>query len=138
MRRRSSPHRRRAVIDTPRVVSTLAIAILACACTAHPTRSESGRRTHTTLRLINATFDSVVALAVAPAGSNDFSAVALREPLQGGLNVATFHVPAGGCMRDLRIAFSDGDVATWPAIDICRSDGLRISAKSTPGATHRP
>lgn len=112
-----------------RFVCTVTIALLACACSAQPARSDNGRRPATTFRLVNATFDSVAALAIAPAASNDFHLVPLGKPLQGGFNTTTFRVPAGGCMRDLRITFRNGDVTSLPAIDMCRSHGLRIGAK---------
>ena len=112
-----------------RPVFTVAMAMLACACAAQPARRDDGRRPATTFRLVNATFDSIATLAIAPAASNDFHPIALGKPLQGGLNATTFRVPAGGCMRDLRITFRDGDVASLPSIDMCRSHALRIGAK---------
>jgi len=79
--------------------------------------------------LVNATFDSVIAFAIAPHGSDAFHDVALGEPLQGGLSSMTVDVPAGGCLRDLRVTFRGGRILLLPHIDVCRSDGLRL----TPG-----
>jgi hypothetical protein len=77
--------------------------------------------------LLNATFDSVVALAIAPADSDAFQDIALGQPLQGGLTSMTFDVPAGGCLRDLRITFHGERTQLFPRIDVCRSSGLRLT-----------
>lgn len=79
--------------------------------------------------LTNATFDSVTAVAIAPAGSADFQAVALDRPLQGGLTAMTFDLPAGRCLRDLRLTFDGGRRLLVPRIDVCRSHGLRLAAQ---------
>lgn len=78
--------------------------------------------------LVNASFDSVTALAIAPAGHDAFQGIALGRPLQGGLNALTFDVPAGGCLRDLRVTFSGGRTRIFPRIDVCRSTGLRLTS----------
>jgi len=77
--------------------------------------------------LVNATFDSVAALAIAPAGRNAFQEIPLGRPLQGGLNSMTFDVSAGECLRDLRVTFHGGRTRIFPRIDICRSTGLRLT-----------
>lgn len=79
--------------------------------------------------LVNATFDSVTALAIAPAGRDAFRDIALGQPLQGGLNSMTFDVPAGGCLRDVRVTFHGGRTRIFPRIDICRSTGLRLTSR---------
>ncbi|HEY1589808.1 MAG TPA: hypothetical protein VGG00_08740 [Rhodanobacter sp.] len=76
--------------------------------------------------LVNATFDSIIALAMAPAGHDAFQDIALGQPLQGGLTSMTFDVPAGGCLRDLRVVFHSGHAQLVPRIDVCRSSGLRL------------
>ncbi|WP_139350152.1 hypothetical protein [Rhodanobacter sp. C03] len=77
--------------------------------------------------LVNATFDSVMALAITPADHDAFQDIALGEPLQGGLTSMTFDVPAGGCLRDLRVTFHGGRTQIFPRIDVCRSSGLRLT-----------
>ncbi|GAB2543248.1 hypothetical protein [Rhodanobacter koreensis] len=76
--------------------------------------------------LVNATFDSVIALAIAPADRDAFQDITLGQPLRGGLTSMTFDVPAGGCLRDLRVIFHDGHTQLFPRIDVCRSSGLRL------------
>jgi hypothetical protein len=77
--------------------------------------------------LVNATFDSVIALAIAPADRDAFQYIALGQPLQGGLTSMTFDVPAGGCLRDLRITFHGERTQLFPHVDVCRSSGLRLT-----------
>jgi hypothetical protein len=91
--------------------------------------ADAGRQPARHFKLVNATFDSVIALAIAPDGSDAFHDVALGEPLQGGLISMSFDVPAGACLRDLRVTFRGGRILFLPHIDVCRSDGLRL----TPG-----
>jgi hypothetical protein len=80
--------------------------------------------------LVNATFDSVTAVAIAPTGDDAFNVVALGEPLHGGLTSMTFDVPAGGCLRDLRVTFQNGRTQLFSHIDVCRSSGLRLNPRS--------
>lgn len=95
------------------------------------------RRTPAHFDLVNATFDSVVAIAIAPANEDAFDSIALDQPLQGGLTSMTFDVPAGGCLRDLRITFHGGRTQLFPAVDLCRTSGLRLTshgaAEVSPG-----
>lgn len=79
--------------------------------------------------LVNVTFDSVTALAITPTGRDAFQDIALGKPLQGGLNSMTFDVPAGGCLRDLRVTFHGGRTEIFPRIDVCRSTGLRLTSR---------
>ncbi|MBB3228244.1 hypothetical protein FHW69_002879 [Luteibacter sp. Sphag1AF] len=83
--------------------------------------------------VVNTSFDSVVALAFAPAGSEAFEEVALGEPLHGGLTSAAVEVPVGACMRDVRATFRNGKTYVFPAVDVCRNRQLRLSAKSQGG-----
>ena len=89
--------------------------------------ADAGRRPARHFDLVNATLDSVIALAVAPAERDAFQDIDLGQPLQGGLTSMTFDVPAGGCLRDLRITFNDGRTQLFPRIDVCRSTGLRLT-----------
>ncbi|TCV97690.1 hypothetical protein EC912_101707 [Luteibacter rhizovicinus] len=79
--------------------------------------------------LVNVTFDSVTALAIAPAKSNAFENIVLGEPLQGGLTSTTVHVPAGGCLRDVRATFRDGHSQVFPAVDVCRYHSMRLTSR---------
>lgn len=79
--------------------------------------------------LVNATFDSVIAIAIAPARSDAFRNITLGQPLQGGLASITVDVPAGGCLRDLRITFHGGRTQLFPAVDLCRTGGLRLTPR---------
>lgn len=112
-----------------RTVLAFALITLTSACVAQPPRSQVARHTATSFRLVNASFDSIIALQIAPAGSNDFRTVDLGQPLHGGLTATSFRVPAGACLRDLRITFRDGDVTQLAPIDMCRASGVRIGAK---------
>jgi hypothetical protein len=84
--------------------------------------------------LVNATFDSVTSLAIAPVDSDAFHDVMLGEPLQGGLTSMTFDVPDGGCMRNLRVTFRDHRTTTYPNLDVCRFDGLRLRPQDRNGS----
>ena len=75
-------------------VSAMLVTLAACATPASATR-ESIRP----LRIVNATFDGVTALAMAPSGSTDFRDVALARPLPGGLASVMVEVPPGACRR---------------------------------------
>lgn len=86
-----------------------------------------GRRPARHFDLVNATFDSVIALAIAPADRDAFQDIALDQPLRGGLTSMTFDVPAGGCLRDLSVTFHGGRTQLFPHIDVCRSSGLRLT-----------
>lgn len=77
--------------------------------------------------LVNTTFDSIIALAIAPADRDAFQDIDLGQPLQGGLTSMIFDVPAGGCLRDLRVTFHGGHTQLFPRIDVCRSSGLRLA-----------
>lgn len=112
---------------TPSVVALAALSLAACAAgTLAPTRDGHPA---SNFDLVNAGFDSVTALAVAPAGDASFHAVELGRPLQGGLDALTVRMPAGTCLRDLRLTFRDGREQTMRNIDVCRTHGLRLDAR---------
>lgn len=109
--------------STRAAFATMLAAMAFIAAAAH---AGDGRRPARHFDVTNATLNSVIALAIAPAGSEAFHDIALGEPLQGGLNSITVDVPGGGCMRDLRVTFRDGHVLLYPGIDACRYQGLRL------------
>lgn len=120
----------------PAIRPVASIAIIAAAMCALLTSlsacaasSGDARRPARHLRIINATYDSVIALAFAPARSSVFQDTALAPPLQGGLTAITVDVPAGGCLRDVRVTFLDGRASMYPNIDVCRYDGLRLTSR---------
>jgi hypothetical protein len=86
----------------------------------------SHRRATRHFDVINATSNSVTALAIAPTGSEAFHDIALGEPLQGGLTSITVDVPDGGCLRDIRVTFRHGRTLLYPRIDACRYQSLRL------------
>lgn len=106
----------------------LTIASLSLAADRTPPSVEKGQAGLFTL--VNATFDSVTALALADAHSDAFEDVALGESLPGGLASATVRLPAGACVRDVRVTFRDGRTQVFPAIDVCRSHMMRLSTQS--------
>jgi hypothetical protein len=115
---------RRATARIPMFVLALCnLLVVAPACAA---QAHDARRAARHFDLINATFDSVTALAIAPAGSDAFHDIVLGEPLQGGRSSMTFDVPAGGCLRDLRVTFRNQRSLLYPHLDVCRYDGLRL------------
>jgi hypothetical protein len=79
-------------------------------------------------RIVNATFDSVTGLAFALPQDPVFHDMHLGAPLQGGLTSITVDVPGGGCLRDVRVTFRNGRTLVYPNLDLCRSDGLRLTA----------
>lgn len=93
------------------------------------TRPSAEKRQAALFTVINATFDSVSGIAMAPANSAAFEDVALGESLQGGVTSATVRPPAGGCVRDIRVTFRGGRSQVIPAIDICKSHVLRLGAR---------
>ena len=111
-----------------------ALAILALASVASSaslaadlTRLPAEKREVGLFTVVNATFDSVTDIATAPASSQDFEKVALGDALPGGLNSATVRLPPGDCVRDVRVTFRDGRSQVFPAVDVCRTHGLRLA-----------
>lgn len=115
-------------IRTPIQVAMLAVALGNLLVAPSATCAGATPTPQRHFNLVNATFDSVTALAIAPTGHDAFRDIALGRPLQGGLNAMTFDVPAGGCLRDLRVTFSNGHTRIFPRIDVCRSTGLRLTS----------
>ena len=111
------------------ICSIALAATLTGACAASTPRGDTATAPGPYLQLVNATFDSVTAVAVAPAGSEAFQRIALGQPLQGGLTATTFRVPPGQCLRDLRVTFRNQRVERLGAIDMCRVHALRLDAK---------
>ncbi|MBB6188693.1 hypothetical protein [Rhodanobacter sp. MP7CTX1] len=95
--------------------------------------ADSGLASTRHFDLVNATFDSITALAIAPADGDAFHDIALGQPLQGGPTSMTFDVPAGGCLRDLRVTFHGGRMRLFSHIDVCRSSGLRLRPQIARG-----
>jgi len=97
--------------------------------------ADAARRPARHFDLVNATFDSVTALAIAPADRDAFQDITLGQPLQGGLTSMTFDVPAGGCLRDLRVTFHGGRTRLFAHVDVCRSTGLRLRSQIAKGGS---
>lgn len=113
-----------------RATAFVVLAGLFAASLASAMPADAGLTSPRHFDLVNATFDSVVALAIAPADQDAFHDIAIGQPLQGGLTSMTFDVPAGGCLRDLRVTFRDGRSRLFPHVDVCRSTGLRLRPQS--------
>jgi hypothetical protein len=118
------------------VIAALAIHALSLLPSADAAPGDHARVSARQLRIVNATFDSVTALAVAPGGSGAFVDASFHAPLQGGLNSTTVSLPAGDCLRDVRVTFLDGRSETYPSLDVCRYHGLRLD--SGGGKSYRP
>ena len=114
------------------LLAALAAAPVPASCQAAPKAAavaEDGRTAPRYFGLVNATHDGVDAIAIAPAGSGAFQAVDIGGTLRGGVTSITLDVPAGGCLRDIRVGFHDGRTLLYPAIDLCRASGLRLSPR---------
>ena len=111
------------------LVAMLAVALGNLIVVPSAAGADAGRKPARHFDLVNATFDSVIALAIAPADHDAFQDIDLGQPLQGGLTSATFDVPAGGCLRDLLVTFHGGRTRLFPHIDVCRSSGLRLEPR---------
>jgi len=99
----------------------LFLAALAC---ASPDADAGERKQY--LELVNRAKDSVTSLSVAPAGTDAYTDIPLREPLRGGGTATTLQVPAETCRYDFRFAFRDGRSLLYPNIDVCRASVLRV------------
>lgn len=108
-------------------IASVAGVLLSFACGAFAQAFTQATHSAHRLRIVNATFDSVVALAFAPMGSGDFDAVAMPRPLQGGMGSTVVDVPPGDCRRDVRVTFRDARAMVYPGLDVCRHDGLRLA-----------
>lgn len=113
----------------------LAVAALFGGISAHaaePSPALSRARIYT---LVNATSDSMLAVALAPAGSGEFVAVPLGEPLQGGLTSTAIRISSGPCMRDVLVEFQGGRRATLSNIGVCQGSGLRVTSSVNADST---
>ncbi len=116
-----------------RVTLLLATAMMFGSLLAVPSASaahaEAALTSARQFKVVNATFDSITALAIAPADDGNFNDVAIGQPLQGGLSSLSFDVPTGGCLRDLRVTFQGGRRQLFQHIDVCRTSGLRLTSR---------
>ncbi|KRA74279.1 hypothetical protein ASD78_12360 [Lysobacter sp. Root667] len=78
------------------------------------------------LELINRARDSLVSLAIAPAGGETFRELPIGEPLRGGGASTTLEVDGGNCVYDFRMVFRDGRAAIYRDIDVCRYRSLHV------------
>jgi hypothetical protein len=106
-----------------------ALPAYAQSATTAPTTAKDGRIAPRYFDVVNASHDSVEAIAIAPAGSNTFEQIEIGDPLRGGVTAITLDVPAGGCLRDVRVTFRGERALLYPAIDLCRARGLRLSPR---------
>ena len=89
----------------------------------------AGAKEHTYyLELINRAHDSVTAVAIAPAGEEDFLPMTLAGPLRGGGGSATLQIAGAQCLYDVRVQFRDGRTGVQRNVDVCRHRGLRLRA----------
>lgn len=87
--------------------------------------ARAGTRTHY-FELINRAHDRLVALAVAPAGSDRFQPKPLGGAIDGGGDSATVEWAGEQCVYDLRFTFGNGRAVVYGDIDVCRNRSLRI------------
>lgn len=113
------------------LTAAFSVALGTLSVTASPLGATDARTPARYFDLVNATFDSVTALAIAPARSGAFHSIMLGQPLQGGLTSMTFDVPAGGCLRDLRVTFQGGRTQLFAGLDLCRTNGLRLMPRGS-------
>ena len=85
--------------------------------------------------LVNATSDSMLAVALAPASSGEFVAVPLGGPLQGGLTSTAIRISSGPCLRDVLVDFQGGRRATLANVDVCQGNGLRVTSSVNSDST---
>jgi hypothetical protein len=78
------------------------------------------------LELINRARDSLVSLAIAPAGGEAFREMPIGEPLRGGGASTTLEVDGGNCVYDFRMVFHNGRTAVYRDVDVCRYRSLHI------------
>lgn len=105
---------------------------------AGPARPPRQRMAPRYFELVNASHDSVEAVGIAPAASGAFEGVDIGGPLRGGTTSVMLDVPAGGCLRDLRVRFRNGRTLLYPAMDLCRASGLRLSARDVRRTSEPP
>jgi hypothetical protein len=110
------------------------VAAIAAACPALAADYQPPTSPGRLFRIVNASFDSVTALEVANKDATGYEPVDLREPLQGGLTSTSVRLPDGTCLRDVRVTFRDGRSEVYRDIDVCKANGLRLSANRLPAA----
>jgi hypothetical protein len=103
------------------------IAALLCATTAQAAEARY-------LSLINRAHDSVVAVAVAPAGQTTFEPRPI-DMLAGGGDATTVRLADSGCRFDLRLQFRNGRTAIYRDVDVCTGDALVIAPLPRRNAT---
>jgi hypothetical protein len=99
---------------------------------SQPARALSRARIFT---LVNATSDSMLAVALAPASSGEFVAIPLGGPLQGGLTSTTVRISSGPCLRDVLVDFQGGRRARLSNVDVCQGSGLRVTSSVNTDST---
>jgi len=72
--------------------------------------------------------DSIVAVAVSPAGAAAFADKPIGAPLPGGGGATTIQLAGPDCRYDLRFSLADGRVLEYADVDVCRHRGLRVAA----------
>jgi len=120
---------------------TLASTLLATALATTATACASvdgGRMAPPYFDVVNASHDSVTALAIAPEGSDAFQVVDIGKPLRGGVTGMTLDVPPGGCRRDLRVTFRDDRTLLYPGVDLCRHRALRVTPRDASSKGAKP
>jgi hypothetical protein len=108
------------------LIRPTAFAALFLAVTAHA--AERGRY----LELVNRAHDSVTTVAVAAAGSGQFTDQDV-DTLPGGGGATTLRVADTGCHYDLRVGFRNGRNVVYSNVDVCRGGRLVISATPKDG-----
>lgn len=98
------------------------IVLLAVASVAH---AQAGERTRY-LYLVNRAHDRVVSVATTPAGGTTWSELLHGGTITGGGDAVTVQLASDQCVHDVKVEFVDGRRALYPAIDLCRHQGLRI------------
>lgn len=78
------------------------------------------------LELVNRARDSVVSLAIAPAGAGMFRDMPIGAPLRGGGASTTLEVDGGNCVYDFRMVFRNGRSAIYRDVDVCRYRSLHV------------
>lgn len=100
------------------------LAFLALLSIAAPAHAADGIRY---LELVNRAHASIIAVAVAPAGSGRFQHKQI-DALAGGGGATTLSVADAGCRYDLQVGFRTGQSVTYQNVDVCRGGRLVISA----------
>lgn len=81
------------------------------------------------LRIVNDDSRTIIRIELAPAGIRAFEPLEAAYPLVGGRDgQATAAVPAGPCLRDLRIIYRDSTTLTVTAWNTCRQAVIHIGA----------